>query len=109
MCAVTCRSCCCMRTSSPTAALFILPACHLPQVPSGLLPVIEIDGKVVTESTVIMNLLEETFPDTKPLMPAKGTPERARADVLMRLERRFFSDWLQWLTSSYNHAGGGRL
>lgn len=68
-----------------------------PQVPSGLLPVLEIDGRVVTESATIMALLEEQFPDHKPLMPAANSPQRPRADQLMRLERRFFSDWLNWL------------
>jgi glutathione S-transferase len=63
-------------------------------VPSGLLPVLELDGRVVTESAVIMALLEDAFPDHKPLMPPAGTPERARADALMRLERRFFGAWL---------------
>lgn len=128
--------------------------CHPPrQVPSGLLPVLELDGRVVTESvrgslnsfleldrerqrlvgpwgdtprprpaepstpppthtprrptpprrpgrahppraqSVIMQLLEEAFPDNKPLMPPKGTPQRDRADALMRLERRFFGSW----------------
>jgi hypothetical protein len=33
---------------------------HTPQVPSGLLPVLEIDGRVVTESQVTMFLLEDT-------------------------------------------------
>lgn len=46
--------------------------CARVQVPRGLLPVIELDGRVVTESTVIMSLLEDTFPDHKPLMPPKG-------------------------------------
>lgn len=41
---------------------------------------------------------------TRPWRLAAGTPERARADQLMRLERRFFSDWLGWLTSDWNHA-----
>jgi len=59
------------------------------QVPSGLLPVLEIDGRVVTESAVIMNLLEEAFPDHQPLMPPAGSPQRSRADQLMRLERRW--------------------
>ena len=36
-----------------------------------------------------MNLLEEEFPDHKPLMPTRGTPERARADILMKLEREY--------------------
>lgn len=63
------------------------------QVPGGLLPVIELDGNVVTESSVIMSLLEDEFgPDKgfKALMPARGTPERARADALMRLEREWW-------------------
>lgn len=32
-----------------------------------------------------------------------GTPARARADKLMRLERKLFSDWMQWLTSDWQH------
>eukprot|EP00882_Tetradesmus_deserticola_P012311 GHRQ01013047.1.p1 GENE.GHRQ01013047.1~~GHRQ01013047.1.p1 ORF type:complete len:320 (+),score=109.31 GHRQ01013047.1:150-1109(+) len=80
------------------------PAAFLAKVPSGLLPVLEIDGRVVTESAAIMALLEEQFPDHKPLMPAAGSPQRPRADQLMRLERRFFSDWLNWLCSGWNQA-----
>jgi glutathione S-transferase len=59
------------------------------KVPSGLLPVLEIDGRVVTESAVIMQLLEDMFPDNKPLMPKRGTPERSHAEMLMKLERRY--------------------
>ncbi|KXZ55141.1 hypothetical protein GPECTOR_3g291 [Gonium pectorale] len=79
------------------------PPSFMAKVPSGLLPVIELDGRVVTESAVIMQLLEDTFPDHKPLMPPAGTPARQRADGLMRLERRLFSDWLNWLCSDWNH------
>ncbi len=60
------------------------------QVPSGLLPVLEVDGRIFTESAVIMALLEDSFPDDKPLLPARGTQGRSRAEALMRLERRFF-------------------
>ena len=67
-----------------------------------MLPVLELDGRVVTESAVIMNLLEESFPQHRPLLPPAGTSARARADGLMRLERRFFSDWLNWLCSGWN-------
>lgn len=42
------------------------------QVPSGLLPVMELDGRVITESAVIMAMLEEQFPGNNPLMPPKG-------------------------------------
>lgn len=44
-----------------------------------------------------MHTLEEAFPDHKPLLPPAGTPERQRAEQLMRLERRLFSEWLGWL------------
>jgi hypothetical protein len=79
------------------AASISTPCGSVLQVPSGLLPVLEIDGRVVTESATIMALLEEQFPGHKPLMPAADSPQRPRADQLMRLERRFFSDWLNWL------------
>eukprot|EP00877_Chromochloris_zofingiensis_P005299 jgi/Chrzof1/14770/Cz09g15160.t1 len=84
------------------------PPEFLAKVPSGLLPVLEVDGRVITESAVIMSLLEERFPDNKPLMPSPGTPDRARADGLMRLERRFFGDWLDWLCSGWNQAASER-
>jgi glutathione S-transferase len=71
------------------------------KVPSGLLPVMEVDGgKPITESAVIQQLLEQLFPET-PLLPPAGSAERQRAEGLMRLERRLFSDWLQWLCSSW--------
>jgi len=84
------------------------PPSFMAKVPSGLLPVLELDGRVVTESAVIMELLEREFPDNKPLMPRAGSPERARADQLMRLERKLFSDWLNWLCSGWDHVGGRR-
>ncbi|GFR39728.1 hypothetical protein Agub_g209 [Astrephomene gubernaculifera] len=80
------------------------PPEFLAKVPSGLLPVIELDGRVVTESAVIMALLEREFPDHNPLLPPEGTPARQRAEGLMRLERRLFSDWLGWLCSGGGHA-----
>lgn len=70
-------------------------------MPSGLLPAMELDGQLVIESAEIMRILEEAFPDNSPLLPPKGSPDRRRADGLMRLERRLFSDWLSWLTSPW--------
>ena len=32
-------------------------------MPRGLLPVIELDGRVITESVVIMQLIDQTFPE----------------------------------------------
>ncbi|KAG1673093.1 hypothetical protein FOA52_013163 [Chlamydomonas sp. UWO 241] len=81
------------------------PSSFMAKVPNGLLPVIEYRGQVITESSVIMNLLEDEFPDNKPLMPPAGSPDRPRADMLMRLERQFFSVWLGWLCNGWDDGG----
>ena len=44
---------------------------------------------------------QERFPEHKPLLPAAGSREAARADALLRLERRLFSDWLGWLCQAW--------
>ena len=80
------------------------PPEFMAKVPSGLLPVLEIDGKIITESAIIQQLLEQLYPDNSPLLPPEDAPERARASSLMRLERRLFSDWLQWLCNGWGEA-----
>ena len=70
-------------------------------VPSGLLPAIEIDGKLLTESAVIMQVLEDAFPENTPLRPPAGTRAAARHDALLRLERNLFGDWLGWLVQPW--------
>ncbi len=51
--------------------------------PTGKVPALEIDGRVLPESAVILEYLEERFPQ-KPLLP--GDPaERARARLLSRM------------------------
>lgn len=84
------------------------PPEFMAKVPGGLLPVIELDGQVITESAVIMQILEDTFPDHKPLLPPPGSEGRARADLLFRLERQLFSDWLGWLCNDWDHEGKQR-
>ncbi|KAK9789005.1 hypothetical protein WJX73_000362 [Symbiochloris irregularis] len=80
------------------------PPAYTAKVPSGLLPAMELDGRLVIESDDIMKALEREFPDHKPLMPSPNSPnERSRAEKLLRLERRLFGDWLRWLTSSWNN------
>lgn len=76
------------------------PPAFLAKVPSGLLPVLEVDGRVITESAVIQQLLEARHP-APAMLPPEGTAERARAAELMRLERRLFGDWLQWLCNGW--------
>mmetsp|Transcript_28528 Transcript_28528/g.37323 ORF Transcript_28528/g.37323 Transcript_28528/m.37323 type:complete len:522 (-) Transcript_28528:303-1868(-) len=67
--------------------------------PSGMLPVAEIDGKLITESNDIMQALEDQFPDHNPLIPRVSSPEGANMSGLLRLERELFSVWFRWLTS----------
>lgn len=52
------------------------PASFLAKVPAGLLPVLEVDGTIITESATIAAVLEQISPDT-PLTPPLGTPDRA--------------------------------
>lgn len=62
----------------------------LEKTPRGLLPALEIDGRFMTESSRIMQKIEESFPESKPLM-LRGTPD------LLDLERQLFGTWLNWL------------
>lgn len=65
------------------------PKEFLDKIPSGLLPVVEIDGKLITESLVIMQVLEREFPE-RPTLPGDKFDQ---ANVLLKLERQLFSDW----------------
>ena len=69
------------------------PAWFLQKVPGGLLPVIELDGKVITESLTIMQILDNEFKTCRSMLPAPGLDERARAQTLLQLERELFSWW----------------
>jgi len=77
---------------------------YLSLTPSGLLPAMELDGRFYTESSVIMDLLEQAFPNNKPLVPdaAVSPAAAARHSALLRLERRLFGDWLDWLVRGGN-------
>ncbi|CAD7697329.1 unnamed protein product [Ostreobium quekettii] len=70
---------------------------------AGLLPVMEFDGKVVTESIEIAKLLEREFPET-PLLPPEGS-DRQKVNALLRLERKIFSAWCQFLCNNWGQAG----
>lgn len=69
----------------------------LRKVPRGLLPAIEIDGQLMTESLEIMFTIERTFPNpSKPMFPPSGR-ERSRAMKLLELERAVFGAWCSYL------------
>ena len=61
------------------------------RVPSGMLPALELDGRLITESDQILAALEAAFgPLERPL-------EDPEVWALRQLERRLFRAWCQWL------------
>jgi glutathione S-transferase len=60
-------------------------------VPSGMLPALELDGHLITESDLILQALEESF---GPLGEGLQDPD---VFALRQLERRLFRAWCQWL------------
>eukprot|EP00435_Cladocopium_sp_Y103_P057523 s98_g19.t2 len=66
-------------------------------VPRGLLPAMELDGKMMTESLDIMFTIERAFPNPdKPMFPMSGEL-RDRAARLLNLERELFGAWCSYL------------
>lgn len=61
------------------------------KVPSGMLPAIELDGQIITESDDILLALEEAFGTLYVRMEGEGVL------VLRRLERLLFRAWCGWL------------
>ncbi|NJN75591.1 MAG: glutathione S-transferase family protein [Synechococcaceae cyanobacterium RL_1_2] len=61
------------------------------KVPSGMLPALELDGKLITESDVILLALEQAF---GPLGAPMESPE---VMALRNLERQLFRAWCTWL------------
>ena len=54
-----------------------------------------------THRNLALPASQERFPEHKPLLPPAGSRDAARADALLRLERRLFSDWLGWLCQGW--------
>jgi glutathione S-transferase len=69
------------------------PDWFLKKIPSGLLPVVEIDGQIITESLDIMQILDKMYVDHGPQMVPIEGPERELAVQHLKLERKLFSDW----------------
>jgi glutathione S-transferase len=61
------------------------------KVPSGMLPALELDGRIITESDDILVALEQIF---KPLSRSMQDPN---VIPLRRLERMLFRAWCSWL------------
>jgi glutathione S-transferase len=61
------------------------------KVPSGMLPAIELDGRIITESDDILKALEKVFG------PLEKGMEDPAVVPLRRLERTLFRAWCEWL------------
>ena len=72
------------------------------RVPSGMLPALELDGRLVTESDRILEALEQAFGS---LGPAMNDP---RVLPLRQLERMLFRAWCEWLCQPHRGASEGR-
>ena len=63
---------------------------HKPQFlklnPRGVVPVLVHDGNVIIESNIIMEYVEDAFPDTKRLMPKSALGKAAVRNLLQRLD-----------------------
>ncbi|MFZ0408548.1 MAG: glutathione S-transferase family protein [Cyanobium sp.] len=60
-------------------------------VPSGMLPALELDGQLITESDRILEALEQAFGSLGPGL------QEPRVRQLRQLERLLFRAWCQWL------------
>jgi glutathione S-transferase len=70
------------------------PAWFTRMVDGGILPVLELDGRLYTESLNIMELLDVTFEDNFPrMMPSSGTHEAEMVESFLELERKLQSEW----------------
>jgi glutathione S-transferase len=72
------------------------------RVPTGMLPALEVDGRLITESDRILEALEQAF---GPLGPAMADPQVL---PLRQLERVLFRAWCEWLCQPHNGASEGR-
>jgi glutathione S-transferase len=54
--------------------------------PRGVVPVLVHDGNVITESNIIMEYVEDAFPDTRRLMPRSAVGKAAVRHLLQRLD-----------------------
>lgn len=57
---------------------------HLDRNPQGLVPTLDIEGEIITQSVAICEYLEESFPYTRPLLPHHPL-ERARVRSLVNI------------------------
>jgi glutathione S-transferase len=72
------------------------------KVPSGMLPALELDGCLITESDRLLEALEQAFGSLGPGM------QDAQVLPLRQLERMLFRAWCEWLCQPHSSASEGR-
>jgi len=80
------------------------PDWFLKKNPSGMLPVVEIDGQMMSDSIRIMQVLDG-LDDTVPMVPRDDKAALGRANELMQLERELFGAWCSFV---FQPGGFGR-
>ncbi|KAL3701248.1 hypothetical protein R1sor_019270 [Riccia sorocarpa] len=73
------------------------PEWYTKMVPSGLLPAVMLDGKLLTESLDIMLYLDSKFSEKNPMLPRPGTPQWSVLDEFLKLERKLVGAWMSRL------------
>eukprot|EP00927_Polykrikos_kofoidii_P065776 TRINITY_DN61492_c0_g1_i1.p1 TRINITY_DN61492_c0_g1~~TRINITY_DN61492_c0_g1_i1.p1 ORF type:complete len:497 (-),score=61.53 TRINITY_DN61492_c0_g1_i1:81-1469(-) len=78
------------------------PKSFLAKCPRGLLPALELDGKLYTESLEIMAMVDSVFagPAHRSMLPPRGSKDFQLLDDLLRLERSLFSAWCGYVFRS---------
>jgi len=77
------------------------PFSFLAKNPMGLLPVAEVDGRLITESNSILQEVDAKFQGRLKLVPP-GTEREVLS--MLRLERQIFGSWFTWLRSPFGDA-----
>mmetsp|Transcript_22235 Transcript_22235/g.46449 ORF Transcript_22235/g.46449 Transcript_22235/m.46449 type:complete len:488 (-) Transcript_22235:20-1483(-) len=67
------------------------PESFTSRVPSGLLPAFDVGGRTFTESSTLMEIVEQLYPASDSGWKDMSAP--AGSEGLKRLERRLFGDW----------------
>jgi len=83
------------------------PESFLKKCPRGLLPALELDGKLYTESLEIMAMIDQVFqgPEHRKMLPNSDSADWRRMQELLSLERELFGSWCSYV---FRGGPGGR-
>jgi len=75
------------------------PSSYLAKCPRGLLPALELDGELYTESLEIMAMVDEVFSgaEHRSMLPPRNGPDFRRVQQLLQAERNLFGAWCSYV------------